>query len=84
MNWIKVPVRFVKEGQPDYGDLGIKIDQDVEPGFMLVNMDYVHTINASENGEETILRFDGATGENSLWVQLNFSVFEDMLINGKD
>lgn len=83
MMWVKLPVRFVKEGQPDFQELGINIKPDVEPGEMLINMDYVNSINESDSGEETILRFDGVTGDNCIWVQKPYQFFVDLLIDGK-
>lgn len=80
MNWIKVPVRFTKEGQPDYADLGINVDPDFEDGEMLINMDKVCSINASSDKNETILRFDGGRGENCVWVQMEYEHFVKMLI----
>lgn len=80
MNWIKVPVRFVKDGEPNYSDLGLDVKPDFENGEMLINLDRVDSINESSDLEETILRFNGASGDNCVWVQLKYEHFVKLLI----
>lgn len=77
--WVNVPVRYIKEGQPDYKELGIDVKPEYEPGDMLINMDFVNSINASDDGEETILRFNGISGDNCIWVQMKFDEFVKIL-----
>lgn len=84
MTWIEVPVRFVKDGEPNYQDLGVDIAPEFEIGEMLINLDRVDTINESSDLEETILRFNGASGDNCVWVQVKFSEIVKLLINGKE
>lgn len=80
MNWIKVPVKFAKSGEPDYKELGIDIDVETDPGEMLINLDRVHSLNESDDKEQTVLRFDGASGDNCLYVQMKYEEFVKMLI----
>lgn len=80
MNWIKVPVRFVKSGEPDYNELGINVDVETDPGEMLINLERVDSINETDDGQQTVLRFNGVSGDNCIWVQMKFKEFEKLLI----